>query len=204
MRYLWILVVQVYCSDTCVNSCRLSRFLGKYFIDIGKDTNHQRSSRIVRYSQILLIKIISQIHHFALPYHTAAFELNKALLLISSTANDTSSREAEELKFNFVTAVYDNQDVISNSALANVASKDIPKIIFDNYVAKVNPKLSEQIYNTAMSGRQLWDEARQTFKYATTRAVFGTPTFFVNGVQIYNGGSYGSQDWVALFTQLLK
>jgi zona occludens toxin (predicted ATPase) len=124
-------------------------------------------------------------------------------LFIASTEQELS-QEAEELKFQFATAVYDDQDKISNTNLANVATKDIPQVIFDAYVSKVNPKIKQQDYINAMTTRPLWDEARETFKLATFRSVFGTPTFFVNGVQIYNGGSFGLQDWIQLFNQLLK
>ncbi|KAL0484671.1 Sipa1l2 [Acrasis kona] len=144
-------------------------------------------------------KVAFEVRHFALPYHTSSFELNKALLVV---AKNVTEGKAEKVKFDFVKEVLLNQDPIYNEPLLDVTTREIPSIIYDKYISKVNPNLSKDDFLKMMSERSLWEEARATFKYATSRGVFGTPTILINGVPIYNSGYMGLMDWIEYLDKL--
>jgi hypothetical protein len=143
--------------------------------------------------QLLKQPLISSVsitaHLFPLPYHISAYELTKAFLLM----------DTEKLKYELADKIYNNQSSISNDRLANVAQKDFAGIIFDNYIKFADPQLTRENYDKAMQSNELKVISRVPFKYATTKGVFGTPTFFVNDVQIYNGNQFSSDDWIRLF-----
>lgn len=46
--------------------------------------------------------------------------------------------------------------------------------------------------------------ARINWKYATTRGVYGTPMFFVNGVYVTDDASWTLQQWQSVINPLLS
>ncbi|KAL0487459.1 Sipa1l2 [Acrasis kona] len=144
-------------------------------------------------------KVAFEVRHIALPYHTSSFELNKALLVV---ARNVTEDKVDKVKFDFVKEVLLNQDAIYNEPLLDVTTRDLPSIIHDKYISKVNPNLAKEDFLKIMSDRSLWEEARATFKYAASRGVFGTPTILINGVTIYNSGYMGLMDWIEYLDKL--
>jgi len=73
-------------------------------------------------------------------------------------------------------------------------------IIYNNFVKPYGISYSD--YGNVMKSYDWWNRARVQFKYGSTRSVYGTPSFFVNGVQVPDGDSKSFADWKKLFDQL--
>ncbi|KAL9644192.1 hypothetical protein ABK040_005653 [Willaertia magna] len=76
-------------------------------------------------------------------------------------------------------------------------------LIYDSYIAKLNIMGKNQFINE-MNDVTNDLRVRTLFKESCARGVSGTPTFFVNGVQIYNGGDLSTQDWINLINKLVQ
>jgi protein-disulfide isomerase len=133
------------------------------------------------------------IHYLPLPYHIAAFETLKAYILVNNIAN-------QKYTFQFVNETFVNQEPILDVSSYNQAQ--IQQVIYKNYIEKLNIPIPKDQFVKSMNARDTWDHGRVIFKLATSSGIFGTPSFVVNGVNVYNAGDFSISDWVDLFQSL--
>jgi 2-hydroxychromene-2-carboxylate isomerase len=78
----------------------------------------------------------------------------------------------------------------------------IQETIYTNYIVPLSIPITKDDFYKRMNLRDTWDHGRRVFKLATSRGVFGTPQFFINGVQVYNSDQWNKDEWLNLFQSL--
>lgn len=119
--------------------------------------------------------VVGRVHFMPLPYHIASFEQTKASLWVMDTH---PARYVPYLVANFR-----NFDHVANPVTQHMTLAEVRRQIFQ-YTVLPAGITDYDAYSAAMDRRDLWERARTTFKYAVSRGPFGTPAFFVNGVQL--------------------
>ncbi len=139
-------------------------------------------------------KITKTITIFPLPYHISAFDLCEASYII---------RQFNSTKYlDFVTNLYMNFDSIDTPNVEGKTRYEIRDVIYSTMVQPYG--VSRSIYNQQMQSVDLWNSGRYSFKYAVSRNVFGTPSFFVNGVQLANLDDPSFDNLKKIFDSLLS
>lgn len=64
--------------------------------------------------------------------------------------------------------------------------------------------VSQSAYDAGMADDNINEEVRVSWKFACSKAVLGTPTFFVNGVQVNGDPSWTLADWRTMLDPLLQ
>ncbi|RWW73912.1 hypothetical protein BHE74_00018184 [Ensete ventricosum] len=136
------------------------------------------------------------VHPFPLPYHNSAFIAARALH-IANKLNSSSTYPLLELLFKFQEGYYDEQTY--NLTRASVVG-GIAKLA----VAAVG-KHSLSSFLSGFDDPATDSATRISFKYGCSRAVTGTPYFFVNGVPLSQSGSaLGYKKWRSILDPLLE
>eukprot|EP01118_Nematostelium_gracile_P008679 TRINITY_DN2876_c0_g1_i1.p1 TRINITY_DN2876_c0_g1~~TRINITY_DN2876_c0_g1_i1.p1 ORF type:complete len:220 (+),score=53.73 TRINITY_DN2876_c0_g1_i1:52-660(+) len=133
------------------------------------------------------------LHVFPLPYHRNAFYAAQAGLVIENSLGSDGF-------WKYVDAVFNNQPDYYNDATANVTG---------NGVIGMYSGLAQSIgvpVNSFVAGMTYGDnfdaQARINWKYGTTRGVYGTPIFFVNGVFVTDNAYWTFSQWQNVLNNL--
>ncbi|XP_058943072.2 uncharacterized protein [Pocillopora verrucosa] len=140
-------------------------------------------------------KIRLTVHFFALAYFDNAF---RALKSVFTVAAYNSS-----LLFPWVDDVFKNQDQLKNSARTSTMSpEDIVQVI--TQMAKRAGILS-RVMSDGLRSHDIEYEARMAWKFACSKAVMGTPTFFLNDVFIGGDASsnWSEKQWNGMIDKIL-
>ncbi|CAH3155639.1 unnamed protein product [Pocillopora meandrina] len=150
-------------------------------------------------------KIRLTVHFFALAYFDNAF---RALKSVFTVAAYNSS-----LLFPWVDDVFKNQDQLKNSARTwTMSPEDIFKM--KTCVIQIARVITQMAKRTGILSRVMSDglrshdiesEARMAWKFACSKAVMGTPTFFLNDVFIGVDASsnWGEKQWNGMIDKIL-
>ena len=134
-----------------------------------------------------------RLHLLPLPYHTWSFIVTKSIMAVKSI----SEAKAQD----YVNALYNGgQDQFENEPLSGTGQEQVIEKVLD-YAASVTSIDKTELQNAYSSNEM---NARIEFKYACVHSVAGTPTFFVNGVEVELGGDATLEDFEAIIDPLLN
>ena len=136
------------------------------------------------------------VHTFPLPYHHNAF-------LFSQAAHTTSISGTPGRFFDWLDVAFMNQEAFWNDATTNLSVSDVVGQIADLAASKV-AGVSRATFLSEFERRTTDLAARASWKYGCSRAVTGTPTFFINGVMVPEAQpTWTVGDWQKVIDPLL-
>jgi len=95
-----------------------------------------------------------------------------------------------------------NQEDWGNGATSNMSFNDVVALM--GKAAEAECSLPAAQFVDGINDGNLNEDTRVSWKFGCTRGVAGTPTFFLNGVELGpNAGSQTASQWVALLRQYL-
>ncbi|KAL9650639.1 hypothetical protein ABK040_016356 [Willaertia magna] len=146
-------------------------------------------------------KITFSIHFMPLPMHIAGFYSAQTYSIISKYA-----KADKNICFKFLNLIFTNQSLVSNINLKNLNQLQIFKLIYTNFVQPtLGGLISYEEYLNEMNNQSTsFIQAASMFGYATSRGLYGTPFFFVNGVNVFNGQEFMASDWIAMIDGIIK
>ncbi|KAL9650628.1 hypothetical protein ABK040_016345 [Willaertia magna] len=146
-------------------------------------------------------KITFSIHFMPLPMHIAGFYSAQTYSIISKYA-----KADKNICFKFLNLIFTNQSLVSNVNLKNLNQLQIFKLIYTNFVQPtLGGLISYEEYLNEMNNQSTsFIQAASMFGYATSRGLYGTPFFFVNGVNVFNGQEFMASDWIAMIDGIIK
>merc|ERR1711871_515047 len=137
-------------------------------------------------------KVALVVHTFPLPYHRWSFTAAQGGHFANSVGHF----------FDWMEAVYSNQEAWGNDPTANMTSADIVGQMAQ--VAASGGWTSTHAMAAGLEARVYDLDTRASWKYGCSRAVTGTPTFFVNGVVLLSAlPSRTVDDWKKVIEPLL-
>lgn len=167
---------EVFVSLPCTDTTKFWREAGKQIIQDYVNTG----------------KVQLLIHQFPLPYFSGSWESSKAANIVHKYQ---PSRTLQ-----FIEYTLENQDKIFNRALLNKTQLEFRDIIYLEYVRRFD--ISKEVYDKEMGDVGILLALRDQWKYATERAITGTPDFLVNGVH-YRLSNYDYEGFKKLFDSLI-
>lgn len=139
--------------------------------------------------------INGRLHTFPLPYHTWGFLAAQSFHVVAN-ANSTVAA------FQWANTLFANQQNYWNSATAQYTGAEV--LAQFQQLAVSSGVISAEAFAAGMSDDNLNEDTRVSWKYACSRGVLGTPTFFVNGVQVNGQPSWTLSDWRIILDPLLQ
>lgn len=133
------------------------------------------------------------LHMFPLPYHHHSFYTAigaKAVLKLSSVVS----------AYQYFDLVYNNLAMLSNDATVNMSTTQVLGLLA-GFASQVG--IERQQFLATMAMPELDSECRGAWKYSCSRAVFGTPTFFLNDVTVAADPTWTLDDWKQVIDPLL-
>ncbi|CAD8051999.1 unnamed protein product [Paramecium sonneborni] len=137
------------------------------------------------------------IHMFPLPFHRTAFPESQAFAFLSEISSEAA--------YLFAQTIFDNQDLLSESATQELTWQQILDKIAQIAKENVHPKYQYDEVKFAKSllpGSDWNIKARYWWKYGTYRTISGTPVFLVNGVILDEAEEYTEEKWIELINKL--
>lgn len=120
------------------------------------------------------------VHLLPLPYHDNAFAASRALHIVNNQ-NTSATFPLLEAFFKRQTQFYNAQThKLSRAAVVNEIVEFASKAVGESYHVTLE---------SGFNDRKTDLKTRVSFKYSTSRGVYATPTFFVNGFQLPDAGS---------------
>lgn len=136
------------------------------------------------------------IHLLPLPYHDNAFAASRALHIVNMVNKDAT--------FQLLEWFFQNQKRFYNAQTLNMSRA----AVVDEIVKSATQALGNSFYHVLESGfndRKTDLKTRISFKYSTSKGVFGTPFFYVNGFLLPDVGSpLDYSGWKRLIDSLLR
>lgn len=120
------------------------------------------------------------VHLLPLPYHDNAFVSCRALH-IANTLNSSFT-------FPLLEEFFKHQEKFYNAKTSNLSKTSIVEEIVKFATVAVGNSYSSA-FESGFNDRQTDLKTRVSFKYSTSRGVYGTPFFFVNGFVLPDAGS---------------
>lgn len=139
--------------------------------------------------------INARLHTFPLPYHTWGFLAAQSFHVVNS-ANSTVAA------FQWADTLFANQQNFWNGVTSQNTGADVLAQL--QKLAVSSGVITAQAFAAGMNDDNLNEETRVSWKYACSRGVLGTPTFFVNGVQVNGQPSWALSDWRMIMDPLLQ
>jgi len=142
-------------------------------------------------------QINTVIHFFPLPYHTYGFTVaQSAHVFIQATQPSYSVLR------NFSDYIFTNQAQFWNSAVNTISPAQVVSNL--GQLVEEGGFLTASQFNAGMADDNINENTRVSWKYACSRGVLGTPTFFVNGVNVNGDPSWTLAEWRTLLDPLLQ
>jgi len=141
-------------------------------------------------------RIHFRIHTFPLPYHTNSFVASQGLHVVANV----TMRNVDTI-FQYATKVFENQEMWYNDATKTMTMPQVVESLA-SFVDKAG-LVSKDLFMTGMMSTDINYETRVSWKYACSRGVVGTPTFFMNGVAISADDSWSLDDWKTVIDPIL-
>jgi hypothetical protein len=112
--------------------------------------------------------------------------------------------ESDASKFyDFTSFVYERQDQFYNAPFLHKTHEDLRQFVAD--LAQKYSDVDRATFLKRMSDKDIYIDARTPIRYAATKAVWATPTFFVNNadnVPVDHNSSL--EEWKAVIDPLLE
>lgn len=132
-------------------------------------------------------------HTFPLPYHHFAYPMAQAAHIAAENGYSP---------YTWMEAVYAAQNNFGNTATNNNSWNQVAQQIAN--LAKSSIGMDPNFVFNALSDPNYDEDTRVSWKYACSRGVVGTPTFFVNEVRVDADESWTVQQWQALLDPLFS
>ncbi|KAJ6252488.1 hypothetical protein M0813_14166 [Anaeramoeba flamelloides] len=142
--------------------------------------------------------VVFYFHTFPLPYHTASFHVSQATnVMVNLTNGDLTYfwRYLDDLYLHNVQQNYWNNKIADSTD--NEVVDSICKFISDNY-----PYDYQKLLDGMSNPNRDWD-TRVAWKFACAHGVYGTPTFWINGMVTSLGTTSTFEDWKGVIDPLI-
>jgi protein-disulfide isomerase len=132
-------------------------------------------------------------HLYPLQLHRQAWDAHKAAAIVA--------KYSPKQYFNFIDYMFAHQNEFYNSVYFNKTEKDL----FDQFAGYAKGfGVPTSTFLTEMNGNYAYSVADSGKNTGISRQVYGTPTFFVNGVKATQiDSSWGVADWTGFIDSLL-
>ncbi|XP_015572482.1 uncharacterized protein LOC107260941 [Ricinus communis] len=120
------------------------------------------------------------LHLLPLPYHDNAYVASRALH-IANNLNHSST-------FPLLERFFKHQERFYNAQTRNLSRVSVVKDIVEFASVAIGNSYHSAI-ESGFNDRETDLQTRVSFKYSTSRGVFGTPTFYINGFVLPDAGS---------------
>jgi len=137
-----------------------------------------------------------KLHTFPLPYHTYGFMMAQAAHVVFYNAT-------EEIVRSFDDYVFNGQSQFWNGNVANISSNQVLASM-TNFIVTEGGFSDEADFSAGMMDDNINEYTRVSWKYACSKGVLGTPTFFVNDVNVNGDPSWTLAEWRTLLDPLLQ
>jgi protein-disulfide isomerase len=131
------------------------------------------------------------VHPFPLPYHRNAFLAAKAAGVVGQTGSAAY--------FSYASILWKNLDEFSGNRADNLTVAQVVDRLGDLASDWIQPKE----FVKAMQNPRFEVDTRVAWKYGCSRAVYGTPTYYLNGVYIPASPAWTTAHWRKLIDPLL-
>eukprot|EP01130_Rhizamoeba_saxonica_P014040 TRINITY_DN6074_c0_g2_i1.p1 TRINITY_DN6074_c0_g2~~TRINITY_DN6074_c0_g2_i1.p1 ORF type:complete len:213 (-),score=30.12 TRINITY_DN6074_c0_g2_i1:34-672(-) len=129
----------------------------------------------------------------ALPYHHNSFYASKLGTIIEHTNRP---------KWVFVEEIFKNQQQWFNTPTRNLTAAQVVQDM-GKFLEQFD--ISSQDFQKLFWSDEIEETSRIAWKYATSRGVFGTPQFFVNGVPVLNAqDNWSVKDWSKILDPIIN
>ncbi|CEG45108.1 Uncharacterized conserved protein [Plasmopara halstedii] len=136
---------------------------------------------------------------FPLPYHQHAFNAAEATFTITTILRDESFTT-------WLETMYANQDRFWNKATKDLSSMQVVEKL-KKLAQKTFPSLTDKQwdeYMTGYGGTDVDNLARESWKYACSRGISGTPLYTLNGVPFKADADWTFEQWREVIDPLVK
>ena len=136
-----------------------------------------------------------RVHMITLSNHRQAWDVSLGLFALA---------EGDSAKFyDFVSFVYERQDLFYNGPFLHKTHDDLRQFVAD--LAVEHADVDRAAFLTRMADDDIYIEGRTPIRYAATKSVWATPTFFVNnGDNVPVDHKSSLADWQAMIDPLLS
>ncbi|HHC7378503.1 MULTISPECIES: DsbA family protein [Vibrio] len=135
-----------------------------------------------------------KVHMITLSNHRQAWDISLGLFAL---AEGDASRF-----YDFATFVYERQDQFYNAPFLHKTHEDLRQFVAD--LAQAHSNIDREAFLKRMGDNDIYVNARTPIRYAATKSVWATPTFFVNnGNNVPVDHKSSLDDWIKLIDSLL-
>jgi protein-disulfide isomerase len=131
------------------------------------------------------------VHPFPLPYHRNAFLAAKAARIVGQTGSAAF--------FSFASILWKNLDEFSGDRADNFTVTHV----IDRLGDLASDWMKPDEFVNAMQNPRFEADSRVDWKYGCSRAVYGTPTYHLNGVYISASPAWTTAHWRKIIDPLL-
>lgn len=135
-----------------------------------------------------------RVHLMTLSNHRQAWDVSLGLFALAEGNNNKF--------FDFATFLYERQEQFYNAPFLHKTHEDLRQFVAD--MAQEHAGIEREAFLTRMADNDIYIDARTPIRYAATKGVWATPTFFVNNgnnVPVNHKSSFS--DWRKLIDPLL-
>jgi 2-hydroxychromene-2-carboxylate isomerase len=130
------------------------------------------------------------LHPFPLPYHRNAFLAAKAIQAVGKYNSSAT--------FEFAEMIWNNLDEFTNEQADNLTVANV----VDKLGNFANLWVNAATFSDRMKDPTIEWETRVAWKFGCSKAVYGTPTFHVNGVYVSASPTWSVARWRKLIDSL--
>jgi len=135
------------------------------------------------------------IHTFPLPYHTYGFMAAQSAHVVASKLGASAMRKYADF-------IFGAQSAFWNGPTSNMSSNDVLALLGKKVVDA--GFLDQTAFQRGMADSNIQMETVVAWKYACSKGVLGTPTYFVNGVNVNGSPNWSLDDWRMLLDPLVN
>ena len=165
------------------------------FIDIQCPHSRTIWPRLLEVSNYYKGESVSlRVHLITLSNHRQAWDMSLGLFAFAE-------RDADKL-YDFATFIYERQSQFYNSRFLNKTHADLLQLVAS--FAQEHSGQEYEIFLKKMADSDTYEQARTPIRYAATKAVWATPTLFINNankVPVDHKSTFA--DWQAVIEPLL-
>lgn len=165
------------------------------FIDIQCPHSRTIWPTLLEVSKYYQAKPISlRVHLITLSNHRQAWDLSLGLFALANG-------DAEKF-FDFATLLFERQEQFYNSKFLDKTHQDLIELVTD--FAQEHGEINRENFMSKMNSSDIYVQARTPIRFAATKAVWATPTLFINNAgNVPVNHKSGLAEWQAIIEPLL-
>lgn len=136
-----------------------------------------------------------RVHLITLSNHRQAWDVSLGLFTLA---------EGDSNKFyDFATFLYERQEQFYNAAFLHKTHAELREFVAD--LAEQHADIDREAFIQKMASNEIYIDARTPIRYAATKSVWATPTFFVNnGDNVPVNHNSSLEEWINMIEPLLN